>query len=90
MSTLRIAKDHQDYEMSKIRREISTLVRALTTRHHKMVDRSSKSRGSGSYESDGGYATDESEKENLRPNTRSRPDRRKFDDVDQKKIFAKK
>ena len=89
-STLRTAKDRQDPKMSEMRREISTLTRALTTLSHKMVDRSSKRGGNDGYESDGAYATDKSERENLRPNTRSRPNRRKSDDVDQKKTYAKK
>ena len=63
MSTLRTVKDCQDSEMSEMRREISTLMRAFATLSHKVVDRSSK-RGGGGYESEGGYETDKSENEN--------------------------
>ena len=83
MSTHRIEKDRQDSEMSKMQREISTLTKALTALSHKMVDRSSK-RGGRGYKIDRGYHTAESEKENLQPNTRSRPDKRKFDEVEKK------
>ena len=72
MFTLRTAKDHQDSEMSNMQKEISTLRKALTILAHKMVDRSSKRGGGCGYKSDGGYATDESEKENARQqNTRA-------------------
>ena len=65
MSSLRTAKDCQDSEMSNMRKEISTLTRALPILTHKMVDRSIKHGGSG-YKSNGGYASDEIKKENSR------------------------
>ena len=66
-----------------MRKEISTLTRALTTLSHNMVDRSSKCGGGKCCESDRGYATDASEKENSwRPNTRGRPDKIKFNKVE--------
>ena len=47
-----------------------------------MVEKSSRR---GCYRSDGGYDTEESEKENSRRhNTRSRADKQKFDDVNNK------
>ena len=72
--------------MSDMWKETSTLTRVLTTLSHKMVDRSSKRR-SGGYESDGGYATDESKKKNSRCHItrgRGQPDKRKSDDLDRK------
>ena len=92
MSTLRSAKDLQDSEMSNMQKEISTLTRALTTLTHKMMDRSSK-HGSGGYESDRGYATEDSKTENSHQHNtrgRGRPNRRKFDDVEKKHSYAER
>jgi len=78
MTTMQSAKDRQDEEMAVMRKEISTLTRALTTLTHKMVDKKGSTRRSGKsgggHESDGGYETDESEKENTRP--RKKPKRK--------------
>ena len=64
--------------MDNMRKEISTLTRALTTLTHKMVEKSSRR---GCYKSNGGYETRESEKENTRPrNTRSKT-KQKFDQL---------
>ena len=79
MSTMQSAKDRQDNEMADMRKEISTLTRALTTLTHKMVEKSSRRGGGGGYESDGGYKTEESKKENTRPR---RPNKRKSLKVD--------
>ena len=71
MATMQSAKDRQENEMAVMRKEISTLTRALTTLTHKMVEKKSSTRGGGKrgedHESDGGYETDESEKENIKP-----------------------
>ena len=70
-----------------MRKEISTLTRALTTLTYKMVDKSSK-RGGG-YESDGGYKTEESEKENTQPRITRSKTKRKFDKVKEKSYADK-
>ena len=42
MSTMQSAKDRQDRKIANMRKEISTLTRALTNLTHKMVEKSSK------------------------------------------------
>ena len=71
------AKDHQEAKMANMRKEISTLTRALTILTHKMVDKSSRHGGGGGYKRDGGYNTKESEEENTRPQTRARNDKKR-------------
>ena len=73
MPLMQSAKDHQEADMADMRKEISTLMRALTTLTHKMVDKSSRRGGGGGNKSGRGYETEESEKENTRPrNTRGK------------------
>ena len=72
MSSMQSAKDCQDTEMANMCKEISTLTQAPDTLTHKMMDKSSKRGGGGDYKSDTGYATDESEKENTRPQRKNK------------------
>ena len=59
--------------MANMHKEISTLTQSLTTLTHKMVDKSSRRGGLRGNESNGGYKTEENEKENTRPrNTRGK------------------
>ena len=86
MSTMQLAKDHQEAEMTNMWKEISALTQTLTTLTHNMVDKSSRRRGGGGYKSNIGYESEENE--DTRPrNTRSKT-KWKFGKVNEKKSYA--